>query len=110
MTDAPNNSEQANANILTLPRQLTIETAKAFAAEAHEKLDSMHSAKIYRLTLDAAATEVITTPGVQLVIALSRALEALNGSLQISRLRPSFKETFSELGLAGRLIEWEAKE
>jgi len=57
--------------------------------------------------VDAAHTEVITTPGVQLLLSLARTLEQNGGALGLINPKETFTQTFDALGLKSRLTEWE---
>jgi anti-anti-sigma regulatory factor len=85
-----------------LPSALTIETVEGLAAELAEV-----DFKAPRATLNASRTETITTPGIQLLIALAKTLEARGIALAITAANPSVMHTFAQLGLAALFSQWE---
>jgi anti-anti-sigma regulatory factor len=91
-------SESVSAEF-ALPTVMTIETAEDLLATLKERATGA-------LTLDASATETLTTPGVQLLISLAKKLEAAGGKLLITGEKPAFAQVFEQLGLASHLTSW----
>ncbi len=58
------------------------------------------------LALDASGVEVITTPGVQMIIALGKILERHSGKLEINNPTEVFVKAFETLGLRHLLQKW----
>ncbi len=88
---------------LPLPSAMTIETVDALASTLKEKEFAPPV-----LILDAEQTEIITTPGIQLLLSLAKSLEVRGIGLAITKQRTSFIQAFEQLGLAACLSEWEA--
>lgn len=91
--DATNDSE--SEKLFPLPVVMNIETAVALAAE----LKQLPLAGKTQLVLDAANVEVITTPGVQIILSLEKTLAAQGGSLKISSRREAFNNALRDIGL-----------
>lgn len=94
---------QENSHFAPLPASLTIETVEALAAFFLEHKPSGQTA----LTLDVSPIEVITTPGVQLLVSLAKTLETLNVALNIEGARPAFAQTLQQLGLSAYFAQKE---
>lgn len=86
-----------------LPVALTIDTVEALAADF-----SAYCADGPCVTLDATQVEVLTTPGVQLILSFSKSLEAQGISLRIIHAKPAVTQVFERLGLATQFSGWEA--
>ena len=84
-----------------LPTALTIETVESV-------LGNLKTAPLTsgRLIVDAAGVEIITTPGVQIVLALAQSLMQAGGKLTISQPSAAFTQAFATLGLGNKLTEW----
>lgn len=78
-----------------LPSAMTVETAEALAAE----LKQLPLVEKTNLTLDASQVEAITTPGLQLVVSLEKALSAQGGTLTVGGGREAFLRAFQDAGL-----------
>jgi anti-anti-sigma factor len=90
---------QQNSLSFSLPEEMTIETAEALAAE----LKQLSLAEKTSLVLDASQVENITTPGLQLIIALEKSLTAQGSALVIKGKRDSFADAFKDAGLESLL-------
>jgi len=87
-----------------LSTALTIDSVEDLAHELKKHLaQNKHNPN---LSLDASAVEVITTPGVQMIIALGKLLERHNGALAINNPTEIFIKAFETLGLAQLLQKW----
>ncbi len=82
-----------------LPASLTIETVEDVLAALKERAGN-------RLTLDASATESLSTPGAQLLLSLAKRLTANGGALTITGEKPAFSQAFEQLGLASHFAAW----
>lgn len=91
------------ARVFTLPSAVTIQNIE----EVAQQLKALQLAQGEMLVLDAMQTEIITTPGIQLILALSKTLEQNGNSLAIMKPRESFNQSFDALGLASQLSQWE---
>ena len=87
----------------SLPAAMTIDTVEALATEL-KQLDL----KPLALVLDASHTEIITTPGIQLLLALSKMLESRGIALGVHEPKAMFVQTFEQIGLATQFSQWEA--
>jgi len=93
-------TNEQEALSFTLPEIMTIETAEVLAGE----LKQLPLSGKMTLGLDASRVESITTPGIQLIVALEKALTAQGGTLKMSGKRESFNNALRDLGLE-RLIK-----
>lgn len=87
------------APVFVLPEALTIENV----AEVAAGIRALQPGKGMVLTIDAAQTDIITTPGVQLLLSLSSAMQGQGGKLLIVRPRESFVLACNALGVASQL-------
>ena len=82
-----------------LPVEMTIETVEAVVADLKPLLCGEEAG----LTLDASQVEVITTPGLQLIVALEKTIAARGGKLVVNGKQDGFTRAFAEAGLDGLL-------
>jgi anti-anti-sigma regulatory factor len=75
-----------------LPSAITTQNAATLA----ETLRALDTTKPQ--TLDATHTEVITTAGVQLLIALQKTLQQSGSALSVKGQGPAFRSAFTDLG------------
>ena len=94
--------DRSTHSVFTLPSAMTIDSIEALCAQL-KQLECTPP----RLTLDAASTEIITTPGVQLLLALAKTLATRGIDLAVTGPRPSFTRTFDQLGLSAQFTQWE---
>lgn len=87
---------------LALPSSMTIETVAQVSATVSQFQFSQENP----LVLDAGQLEVVTTPGVQFLVALSKTLESAGTHLQLIHCRPSVGDVFADLGLAEQFQKW----
>ena len=99
--DSPQN-DKGHA-VFVLPSSLTIESAEAFAS-AILKQGIPGNGEIF--TLDASHTEIITTPGVQVILALSKTIAASGGKLSVLNPSETFTRNLETLGFTTELNEW----
>lgn len=85
----------------TLPSSITIETIETLLGDLNKLSLSGNG-----LTVDAAQVEIITTPGVQVMLALGKSFAHLGGKLTISQPSSAFTQAFTALGLGVQLTEW----
>lgn len=88
--------------LLRLPPVLSIETTETFAAE----IEAMNPSWGEPLNLDASATEIITTPGAQLLVAIDRTLTQAGGKLTLYNPRTDMINAFRMLGLEEQFNSW----
>lgn len=93
----------ASSQNIKLPQSLTIETVESFADQLRQQLDI----DVTEVSVDASGVELITTPGVQLLVALGKSLEARNGKLRLINAGSSFFSVFSMLGMDEEVSKWE---
>lgn len=79
-----------------LPAVMTIETVAALA----EELKQLPAGVV---TLDGSKTEILTTPGVQLLLSLQKNLSDAGGKLVLTQSQPIFTSAFAALGLTPQL-------
>lgn len=91
------------ATVFALPSSLTIECAEALASSI-VKQGVPDRGETF--TLDASHTEIITTPGVQVILALSKTIAASGGKLSILKPSDTFIRNFEILGFTAELNEW----
>ena len=84
-----------------LPSILTIEGVEGFAAEI-KKFFAASSADI---KIDASAVSNITTPAIQIIIAIKKSLLSNNNNLIIADSSDEFNATIGRLGLTDLLFE-----
>ncbi len=85
----------------TLPSSITIETIEALLGELKDVPLTGGG-----LAVDATQVEIITTPGVQVILALGKALAQAGGTFAILEKSAAFTQAFHTLGLDGQLKEW----
>lgn len=78
----------------TLPSHLTIETAEPLTAALKEVATSATG-----LTLDASGVEVMTSPGLQLMISLSKTMRASARPFRIVGLKEPLQRLLTQAGL-----------
>jgi len=86
--------------MLTLPTQLTIETASSFCEVLLRDLTIHENATV---SLNAETLENITTPGIQVLLSLQKSLQAKNSRLHIIGTTPPVQSIFKDLGLQSLL-------
>ena len=91
------------ASVFALPSSLTIESAEALASSILKQGVPDHGKTF---TLDASQNEIITTPGVQVILALSKTIAASGGKLSILKPSDTFIRNFEILGFTAELNEW----
>ena len=99
----PEASSEKKSLVLVLPETVTIENVEDLCAEARQ-INVLPEAT---LIIDASHTEILTTPGIQLLIAIAKSVQNAGGKLVISNPREPFKQSFAALGLGSRLTQWE---
>lgn len=95
-------SSAAGVFPLRLPPVLSIETTEAFAAE----IEALAVPLSGPLGFDASATEIITAPGAQLLLAVDKALTQSGGKLILHSPRADMIDTFRLLGLEAQFNSW----
>lgn len=60
--------------------------------------------------VDAGQVERMSTPCVQVLLAAGRSAEAGNGRIALAQASDSFVAAFSDLGLFGSLMSWQAEQ
>ena len=93
----------AGSAIFVLPSSLTIENAEALASSL---LKHGTPASGETFMLDASHTEIIATPGMQVILALSKTIAASGGKLSILKPSDTFIRNFEILGFTEELNEW----
>lgn len=83
------------------PPQVTIETVESIA----DMLKKNPMTEKALLTLDISQVEYITTPGLQLIISLQKAILALGGVMQIIGAKQTISHVFQQAGLERLLLE-----
>lgn len=94
MSDTPHTA-------FALPAAMTIAAMEDVCAEL-KKLEPTPPA----LVLDAAATEILTTPGAQLLLSLAKRLEAGGVALSIINANATFFQALGQLGLSAQGDQW----
>jgi len=80
--------------VMCMPRSLTAESVESVAAE----MLAVRLDKKRHVTLDFSQVGILTSPGVQLIVALEKALMESSGTLVISEVKSAVAEVFSDLG------------
>lgn len=93
----------ASEHRITLPAALSIDTVEALGNE----IKAIPFSDNLQVVLDASQVDLVTTPGAQLLIALSKGVELHGGKLQILNSRTGVLDVFSQLGLSGETGKWE---
>lgn len=87
---------------IILPFAISISTVEALADEIRT-----HAAEAsLSLTLDAANTEILTTPGIQLLLSLEKTLEQTGGDLRLINAKDTLTSVFQTLGLKEKFERW----
>lgn len=102
MTTPSSLSQSGTRHTCSMPAALTIDTVGTFLA----CLESFSFSAGDSLVLDASATEVITTPGAQVLLAVDKILQSSGGSLQVHHAREALADAFHSLGLAAHFSTW----
>lgn len=87
--------------MMQLPADCDMQWARAF----HERLLE-RAVWDQDIEIGAEAVERMTTPAVQVLVALSRALEAEHRHLVVTSASPAFLDAFSDLGLREMAGHW----
>jgi chemotaxis protein CheX len=82
---------------------LDISYAEKFKNEVMEVLEK-HAEK--GVTLNASSVNRITTPCVQIIIALAKSSEMAKVKFKISSPSEAFRKAFDDLGLSKQLLSW----
>jgi anti-anti-sigma regulatory factor len=88
-------SGMTSTTYFILPAALTIETVESTAGALLAALPAAGD----NLMLDASLTEIITSPGIQLLHALGRSLEKAGGHLFITPAHPAVVKAFNDAGI-----------
>lgn len=99
MAEKYSQQQASDSASFTLPATITIESIEALAAEFKQ----WPFAEKTHLTLDASQVENITTPGLQLIVALEKTLSSQGGVLTVASMKESFINAFKDAGLASVL-------
>ena len=99
-----NQMTSAKTYNFTLPASITIDNIEQLTKD----LLALNIENGAGLSLNASQTEVITTPGVQLLIALDKALTNKCGSLTLIQPKDVLIGVFKSLGLENYLTKWSA--
>lgn len=89
-------------HLIALPAAVTIETVQTLADE----LKATPPGAV--LSLDAAVTEILTTPGMQLLLTLEKNLASTGGRFSLINVRDAVAANFRTLGLTEKFAEWSA--
>jgi anti-anti-sigma regulatory factor len=90
---------EATAFTLLMPPMMTIDTAEALAGVFR----SMPVVGVSVVSLDVSEVEAITVPGLQVIVALGKAIKAQGGKLAFIGVRESFASACADTGL-GELL------
>ena len=106
MDHAPSSTDVGTSSTpsFALPAALTMESVEA----ALTTLRTLPLEKSDIFMLNAASNELITTPGIQLVLSAAKTVEAGGGLFLIVQPQAAFIQAFSDLGLGGWLKQREA--
>ena len=88
----------------TLPATISIDNIEVLTKD----LLALNIENGATLILDASQVEVITTPAVQLLVALDKTLTNKCGKLEISQPKDVLMTVFKSLGLENHLTKWSA--
>ena len=92
----------ASFHKISLPSSLTIENVRRVS----EGIKAQGLKPGDTLEIDAALTEAITTPGMQLLLSLERTVAPAGGKLAILRAKTAFTNAFRLAGLEQQLTKW----
>ncbi len=87
---------------LHLPPVFSIETVEAVASE----IAALPLNAGTTLILDASATEILTTPGAQLLLSLDKTLSQIGGTLCLRNAGSDLAATMKILGLDSQFNTW----
>lgn len=62
------------------------------------------------VVVDAGQVERMSTPCVQVLLAAGKTIEAANGRISLTHASDGFVAAFSDLGLFGSLMSWQAEQ
>ncbi len=98
--------ETANKVILSLPSMLTMENVEEFFLEARK----INLSEGVHVQIDASALGSITTPGLQVLLALARSVAQANGQFQILSAPAALNDACRVMGLDSEYDTWTRKE
>lgn len=84
-----------DARTFVFPASVTIENIESLTGE----LKKLQLSSGEKLTLDVEQTEVITTPGIQLILALTKTIAQSGDTITITKSKETFNQSFDALGL-----------
>jgi anti-anti-sigma factor len=90
---------QASPPVFALPSSMAIENAEPLAHDLRQLCASAST----KLTLDASAVDSISTPGLQLLVSLSKAMQSRGGDIAIIGARDIFSRAVEDSGLSAAL-------
>ncbi len=96
-------AQQTATSIIMLPSAMTIATVETLATQLNDL-----PANSQLVTLDASGTEIITTPGVQLLLSLHKTLTARGSALTVTNASDALAASFEQLGLKSQFSVWRA--
>lgn len=85
----------AVSGAMLLPVSITIESVEDVAKE----MKALRLDKCRQVVLDFSQVDVMTTPGLQLLVALEKSLAATNGALVLNHMKPGISALLKEAGL-----------
>ncbi|MFN7038198.1 MAG: lipid asymmetry maintenance protein MlaB [Alphaproteobacteria bacterium] len=94
--------QKTESNIIILPEDSTISTITEIYSSLKDKIERQKD-----FIIDASKVTQITTPFLQLIIALHKTLSEINGGkLEIKNPSTQFKQVINDLGLSEQLNIW----
>lgn len=91
-------SDKINNKSFKLPASVTIADVEAVHSEMLKLSGDV--------SIDASSSDSITTPGIQLLISLSKKISSEGGKFTITEPSKSFVQVFETLGLKQQLTQW----
>jgi anti-anti-sigma regulatory factor len=88
-----------------LPAIVTLEIVETLSNDFKRLISTPGAAVL----LDASKVDIITTPGMQLILSLDKSLELTGGRLEIVNPSEFFVQITKALGLIAQLAKWSAQ-
>lgn len=87
-----------------LSSSMTIDSIEMLVSSLKDKIVEIEQPTEF--VIDASKVEVVTTPGAQMIVALSRLLDRCGGKLTVKEPTEVFCKAFGILGLSENLNSW----
>jgi len=100
-TKSAENAKESS-EVFILPAIVDITTVSSL----HRDLSKVVNAKKKKIILDSAVVEKITTPAVQVILALFKTLEENKVQYSVENMSENFKQCLEDIGFGKKIEEW----